>query len=119
MPLSSQARAKERGRSPGWLSRMHRNNSPSQRSASPATTRESSPRVQSRHYPPHVDGAVSSRTDTPERDISPVVPPMPAFLNLSHSGKIMPALNALALILIEFKRYMRDSWNLFASRENE
>jgi hypothetical protein len=68
---------------------MHRNNSPSQRSASPATTRESSPRVHTRHYTSQVDEASLSIADTPEPDSTLVIPPMPAFLKLTENGKIV------------------------------
>lgn len=118
MPSSAKVLARERGRSPGWLSRMHRNNSPSQRSASPATTRESSPAVQARRYPPQVDGAISSKSSTPELDLKHEIRPiMPAFLKLTHDGKIVFAPKSLELEPdFKCKKSLRSSSSLFALR---
>lgn len=117
MPQSIQSRIKERGRSPGWLRRMHRNSSPSQRSASPAQSRDSSPRVRAHHHPPQVDGASSSTPEpAPKLQDSPI---MPAFLKLTQDGKIVLSPCHLGLILIfECKKYLIGLWNLFALRVN-
>lgn len=121
MPPSAQARAKERGRSPGWLSRMHRNSSPSKRSASPSKTRESSPRVQTRRYPLQADGNVSSGADTPETEPAQEEgpPPMPDFLKLTHDGKIVFAPKSLDLEPdVKCKKYLTSSWSLFVLRRS-
>jgi hypothetical protein len=77
---------KARGRSPGWLSKMHRNHSSLKRSRSPVVISEDSSSVA------QVDGACLGRPSKPDVDDEPVEPArpappqMPSFLKLTEIG---------------------------------
>jgi hypothetical protein len=82
--LSADESPKPRGRSPGWLSKMHRNHSTSKRSRSPQVVSRDSSAL------PQTDGscfgkpAVAVQEPEPE---APKPPELPSFLRLTDARK--------------------------------
>lgn len=83
----------ERGRSPGWLSRMHRSNSSSKRSASPASpVSVSNPSSRPPTRSSNMEGASSGKPVVPEPEPALESPTMPLFLRLTRAGMYDPLL---------------------------
>ncbi len=85
--LSADESPQRRGRSPGWLSKMHRNRSKSKRSRSPSVVPEDSCTL------PQTDGscfgrpaAAAAQEPEPEPE-APKPPELPSFLRLTDARK--------------------------------